>query len=1217
MKKVKKLTKNFFALVLACLLMVGSVHIPVYAIDQDAEQDKILLEENFESKEVNDPLEDWRTVNGNSSVFKKVVDDNGNKVMNAGTTAVINKTEYYEKSFEEQSSGMVEVNVKAKAGQKNAAGYIVLAKGNTNLVQLQLHNNGKIIWNKGGGNEKTIQGSYEVNTWYQFKILMNLSDKCATVWIDGNKVIENEPLNDTSVTGMDNVKVGVAWGTSNPNQSYFYDDFEVIKKAPVAPEKITLSQETAEMEPGAKLKLTANVEPLGAVCEVEWKTDNAEVATVSADGEIKAIGEGKATITASVKGNGTIQDSCVVTVKEPDPVVPESIQMNRDKLTLRQGDVRTLDYDVVPKEVYGGNNVTYKSSDNNIVSVGTDGTLIAKQPGKVNITAYAKGDESIQDSCEVEVKGYAIDKVIYVSEDGNDDNDGSKNNPFLTLERAADEVKKYNSDMQGDIIVLLKNGTYTMTETLELNQEISGTNGWSVVFKAYEDQKAIISGGMELTGWKPLNDGSGLYYVTVDEDIDTRQLYVNGELATRARSQSGLPNSTYDKDNGNAPSENVGHTTTAVDMVDWKNQSDIELVYQQNWTNPRCPVEKIVEQDGKAKLIMQQPAYYYCRNKYSTSTTNPIFIENAFELLDEKGEWYLDQTGEVGKEFGLAKNTFYYLPKDGEDMEQVETIVPVLEEVVNIKGTLDNPVEYVKFEGIAFEHSTWLRPGTELGLPDAQGNVMRECDKTLSIGNHQCREYVPDGAVNFAHTEYMEFNRCYFHNLGGTALVGKDGCNETVIQNNIFSELSAGAVQLGEVDMYTEDYYNPSDERKLIRNTWIENNIVTDTGREYWSSTGIAAAYPSNITIKDNTLYNLPYSAMHIGWGWEKRPVFATENVVITGNHIYDLMKILHDGGAIYTLGYTKNDSAHMNRIEGNYIHEQWNNFGLIYLDEGSNYYEAFGNVVSTAKKPDVYWLLHKHATNRVYDNYTDSKVLKPTDVQKDNYYIPDGNWPEEAVTIMENAGAKNPEEDKAYGVYLADLQTLLDEAEAITDESAYTEASWETFVTAKETAKQVVQNANSTSGMIIESLDTLRLAMAALELKAQEYDIKIANMEHGQVTTSVEKAEEGTLVEVEVVPEEGYTLTEGSLKANGNIIKDNQFVMPANDVTITAEFEKAETEQPEDKPDNKPGMPDSGQDSSTPKTGDSFAGTTVMSFLMSFAVVLIIMNTRLKKYKK
>ena len=1250
----KHIGKRILSMLLLFALMMGNLTIPVYA-----QETNILYEADFEDKNAGDALDDWTPNRSGASVA--VAEDNGNKIMRTSAADKVGTSVYFTRNIENQSSGKITLSFDFRAGQRSgSAGYVVLANGDTNLVQFQIHKKGTIVWNKGNGSLKTLLNSYNADQWYHVQIDADLDKKTADISIEGEKVISNESFNNQDLAGIDNIKTAVAIGSQNC--SFDYDNFVLTKAEVIAPEEIILSADTAELQPGEIFQLNAQVNPEGAGGTVVWSSDHEEIASVSSSGLVTANGTGTANITASVEdydsisavcsvtveekelpwtedfeaekyvvgelpadwvhtgdeqvsfkiaedegskvlsidSNGKLANSAVspfvqtklpvmtegrtllsldfypyqstgvgyiyltdslgetvlqinigatgniqvnntgspqnltpykvnewqklglifdmesgnidlmyngetvkygiasidkenvaylkigagrgyatrylvdnITVEEAPEIAPESIRLSLNELAMKRGEEVQLEYTAVPEQANGSKNIVYESDNEDVAAVTSDGTVTAKNQGTATVTVYDKEHPDIKDTCTVNVKAYSIDRIFYVSPDGNDDNDGSKGTPFQTIGQAVVEVQKWNSDMKGDIIIFLREGVYQQTETLELDQSISGTNGYSVIFKAYQDENVVVSGGIEITDWKPLDDGSGIYYATVGQDIETRQMYVNGEAATRARSESGLPDSTYDR--CSSPEQEVGHTTTATEMAGWKNQSDIEMVYKQKWTNPRCPVEKItLSEDGtKAEIQMQQPAYYYCRNKMSTSTTNPWYIENAYELLDTPGEWYLDETGDIGK----GKNTFYYMPKEGEDINQAEVIVPVLEELVNLNGTLEEPVRNVKFEGISFQHTTWLRPGTDRGYPDAQNNVLREYDPTLSISNHLCREYVPNGAVNFQHTENLEFNGCDFRNIGATALVGKNGCNNTVIRNNLFTKLSGGGIQLGEVDLYTEDYYNPSDERKLIRNTLIENNVITDIANEYRCSTGIGAAFPSNITISHNTIYDVPYSGMHIGWGWEKREVFATEDVKIIGNLIHDCMKELNDGGAIYTLGYTSNSSYRMNIIQGNYAYNQYNNYGLLYLDEGGDYYDASGNVFDTSANTGVRWLLHKHSTNKVHDNYVNSTLSRP-DSQEENIYVEGDNWSEEAQAIMTEAGAKEVVEDtQAYG-----LEELLSQADEIQNEADYEEASWNTFVSEREEARTLLQSGSYTKTDIEEQWYELKAAMEGLE---------------------------------------------------------------------------------------------------------------------------------------
>ncbi|WP_340639489.1 right-handed parallel beta-helix repeat-containing protein [Bacillus atrophaeus] len=72
---------------------------------------------------------------------------------------------------------------------------------------------------------------------------------------------------------------------------------------------------------------------------------------------------------------------------------------------------------------------------------------------------------------------------IYVSPDGNDQNEGTKTKPFRTLKHAAEKAVAGTT-------VLIRKGTYK--ETLEVKH--SGTNGKPITFRNYQNEQVVISG---------------------------------------------------------------------------------------------------------------------------------------------------------------------------------------------------------------------------------------------------------------------------------------------------------------------------------------------------------------------------------------------------------------------------------------------------------------------------------------------------------------------------------------------------------------------------------------------------------------------------------------------------------------------------------------------------------------------------------------------------
>ena len=88
------------------------------------------------------------------------------------------------------------------------------------------------------------------------------------------------------------------------------------------------------------------------------------------------------------------------------------------------------------------------------------------------------------DFAGVILKPETVMAEYYVSNNGNDSNDGTEDKPFATIERARDEVRKINADMTGNIIVHIAEGTYVLDDTLTFDERDSASNGFTVKYVA-------------------------------------------------------------------------------------------------------------------------------------------------------------------------------------------------------------------------------------------------------------------------------------------------------------------------------------------------------------------------------------------------------------------------------------------------------------------------------------------------------------------------------------------------------------------------------------------------------------------------------------------------------------------------------------------------------------------------------------------------------------
>ena len=111
--------------------------------------------------------------------------------------------------------------------------------------------------------------------------------------------------------------------------------------------------------------------------------------------------------------------------------------------------------------------------------------------------------QSLQQS--VSNSEYSQSVEFFVSPKGQAGNVGSMDAPFSTLTAARDAIRALDDEQrQKDITVWLRDGTYTLGETLVLNRQDGGQGDSFVNYRAYGDEKPIISSGKSVTGWTKL-----------------------------------------------------------------------------------------------------------------------------------------------------------------------------------------------------------------------------------------------------------------------------------------------------------------------------------------------------------------------------------------------------------------------------------------------------------------------------------------------------------------------------------------------------------------------------------------------------------------------------------------------------------------------------------------------------------------------------------------
>ncbi|WP_080837697.1 Ig-like domain-containing protein [Cohnella massiliensis] len=940
-----------------------------------------LLHETFNRQPIGSPPAGWSftTTDGAFAVIAEAPSTSG-QAMHI-VKPIPTDSSFYARNVLLQPASKTTLVVRAMAMQNNAMAYpaSVIGTNGQSVAQVAFYNDGYLAVLVGTTWQRVQP--YEPGRWYEFRLELDADAGTYNFFIDGSIVRTRLPFLNP-VARIEQLQFGIYRTESG---AIYLDwiaayDYRAVETIGLEPAEFRLSV-------GNRQQATARIMPDNAAFRcVEWSSSDPGVAEVDMNGIVTGKSAGEATITAT-SADGSLSASAAVEVFY-QPVT--GIELNAAEATHPVDSILDLEAIVQPANATD-RGVRWSSSDETVAVVNEEGEAFLVGTGTAVIAAVSN-DGEFRAECAVTVVPRTVQADYYVSPDGDDGNPGTEAAPFGTLERARDAVRAIQRPLIGDVRVILRGGTYALNDTFALDERDSGSNGYRIVYQAYSGEKAVIGGGKAITGWTLHDPEKNIYRAYAGGDIETRQLYVNGVRGIRARSAGGLSNATWDDGV-------VGHTTTDTFLAEWGNISDMEMVYKSLWTNSRMGVESITAENGIATIKMKQPGWYYVTHKGSHSAKAPWYYENAYELLDEEGEWYLDRT----------TDTFYYKPREGEDLASAEVIAPVLEKLITAEGSsLDAPIRDVRFEGLSFAYTTWLHPNGSIGHPDAQNNHIR----TNGI------DTLPDAAITVRRANGIVFERNEFSKLGSTALKMVQGVRNSMIRGNKFYDLSGGAVTIGEPTRNDPAIFDPPDSRLLMKNNDVVNNYIHDIGVEYRSASAISAGFPVDMDISHNEIFNIPYSGIHIGYGWQFIPTSAIRNVRIERNFIYDLLGAgLYDGGAVYTLGGTGGTADSPNVIAENYIKNQMNQSGALYPDEGSTFWRIDRNVVDLRKS--TFWenqfvprWLHIW-TNSIREitldgNYTTTAYLQNSGVDiriTDTRVYPNGQWPQEALDIIARSG--------------------------------------------------------------------------------------------------------------------------------------------------------------------------------------------------------------------
>ena len=404
--------------------------------------------------------------------------------------------------------------------------------------------------------------------------------------------------------------------------------------------------------------------------------------------------------------------------------------------------------------------------------------------------------------------------AVYISPDGDDDDDGSAEKPIMSIDVALEKIhalRKANPNEPSAIV--FEGGQYFMTEPIELTKDDSGSENAPFMLLAAPGEKPVFYGGIRLRAFISETDPAVLSRLTkekrinllvcdvnglpMDFNLDEQpraELFEDGKPLTPAR----WPNEGFVKTG--SPDETEDHKPLPsfkfddLDKLDWSHAEDIWAYgyWKYLWAANYLKVKGIDTTNGKVNLTKL--------SGYGLAPNMPFYFYNLLEAIDQPGEWFLDRK---------AKKLYLYP---------------------------DKPIGQAKLELSIFKQNF-------LKIKNAHHLVIHGLTFDLGQGTGVVMENVHD----------VQFSANTLSRLAGDGLVATNASNLEIYGNDFFC-LGRGGMKLSGGDRKT----------LTAGNINVENNWVRDFSRIDRTYTPAVLMEGVGNRIAHNLFHDAPHHAIRL-----------------------------------------------------------------------------------------------------------------------------------------------------------------------------------------------------------------------------------------------------------------------------------------------------------------------------------------------------------------
>ena len=499
-------------------------------------------------------------------------------------------------------------------------------------------------------------------------------------------------------------------------------------------------------------------------------------------------------------------------------------------------------------------------------------------------------------------------------------NPHSAEGQFSSFEEALLMLLKLKaSNNKEDVTFIVKDGVYNLVSPILIDEHFADL-GFKVAFTAENKGKAIISGCEDIKGFQ--TQKSNLLFLDsknfkVAKNNQLIQLFVNERRVYLASTDFGKGHRLRNVSQ-KLISEPKLSTQRAIQQfkiapndfflmskLSIGELNQLYITFYLKWDVEIKRIDSVRVRDSVV-FISGKPMSFW-----NPLDTNVCYqISNGKDFASQQGSYYYDN-----------QKNIYYKPTNGSNLEQAIATIPVLDQLLIIKGAKDSKIKDFSFSGIGFAYTRYNL--SALGYEPEQA--------ALSI----------DAAIKINNAESITFEDCSIKHTGNYGIWFDVGCKYCKIAHCELSDLGAGGIRIG-------DPLQSDDQDLATSGNFVFNNIINGCGKIIPSAVAIHIGQSSYNAVSHNTISDLYYSGISVGWVWGYGKSQSHDNIITNNLVEYVGWGRLSDMAGIYNLGVSPN-----NMIENNIVHDvyaySYGGWG-IYTDEGSSQVTITNNLVYNTK---------------------------------------------------------------------------------------------------------------------------------------------------------------------------------------------------------------------------------------------------------------------------